>query len=77
MPRQAPGGFWPGAWPPAPAGMPVCDFHRRMSGLSVIAVKRGHSKRSFATGKSRSRDSFIACIGFPSKEKLGILKGSS
>ena len=29
MPRQAPGGFMPGAWPPAPAGTPERRFNTR------------------------------------------------
>jgi hypothetical protein len=31
MPRQAPGGFLPGAWTPAPAGMPGRRYKARHS----------------------------------------------
>lgn len=36
MPRQAPGGFLPGAWPPAPAGMPDVESAVRLRALARL-----------------------------------------
>ena len=51
MPRQAPGGFLPGAWPPAPAGMSDVD----MSQMLGLESWRDWSMLSSALTRSSAR----------------------
>lgn len=51
MPSQAPGGFLPGAWPPAPAGMPEVGLSQALG----LASWRDWSMLSSALTKSFAR----------------------
>lgn len=51
MPRQAPGGFLPGGWPPAPAGMPEAGLSQALG----LASWRDWSMLSSALTKSFAR----------------------
>ena len=51
MPRQAPGGFLPGAWPPALAGMPEAGLSQALG----LAPWRSWSMLSSALTRSFAR----------------------